>query len=114
VNTKKAAWFISLALVVCSPLSAFAQGGDASAAKTTKSASNGKSADRALQKRVRAVLAKDKEINAANIVVRAHAGAVTLEGNVTSQDDLFRAEEIAKGVAGVNSVKNALTIRQPQ
>ena len=52
-------------------------------------------------------------INAANIVVRARSGAVTLEGNVPTQDELSRAEEVAKGVSGVNSVNNALTIRQP-
>jgi|UPI0003FBBCBB osmotically-inducible protein OsmY len=109
----KAAWLATLALVACAPLIAFAQQGDASAARTTKSASNGKSADRALQKQVRAVLAKDKKINAANIVVRARSGAVTLEGNVPTQDELSRAEEVAKGVSGVNSVNNALTIRQP-
>jgi hyperosmotically inducible periplasmic protein len=108
VSTKKAACFVFLALIVGAPLSSLAQGGNSTAASNP--ASN-KSADRALQKRVRAVLAKDKELNAANITVRARAGAVTLEGSVTSQDEVLRAEQVAKGVSGVNSVKNALTLR---
>lgn len=114
MNTKKAAWIISLVFVVGMPVSALAQpGGTTNASQATTSALSSKSADRALRKRVRTVLAKDKKINAANITVRAREGAVTLEGSVTSQDELLRAEEIAKSVSGVNSVRNALVIRQP-
>jgi hyperosmotically inducible periplasmic protein len=107
---KRTACFVFLALIASAPLSSLAQGGNSTAASNSASS---KSADRALQKRVRAVLAKDKELNAANITVRTRGGAVTLEGSVTSQDELLRAEQVAKGVSGVNSVKNALTLRQP-
>ncbi|MEX3932158.1 BON domain-containing protein [Paraburkholderia phymatum] len=113
MNTKKAALLITYSLLTSTPLAGFAQGGNASSAsQTTKSASSSKSADRALQKRVRAALAKDKQLNAANITVRARGGAVSLQGSVTSQDEVSRAEEVTKGVSGVTSVTNSLTVRQ--
>jgi hyperosmotically inducible periplasmic protein len=70
-----------------------------------------KAANRALGRKVRAALAKDKDISVANITVRAKDGAVILQGTVPEQTQIDRATEVAKGVAGVTSVKNALTIR---
>ncbi len=37
-------------------------------------------------------------------------GRVTLKGPVTSEDEKNKVEELAKGCAGVTSVKNMLTI----
>jgi hyperosmotically inducible protein len=54
---------------------------------------------------------KDRNISTANITVRARDGAVTLQGSVPLQDQSDRATEVAKGVPGVTSVKNALSIR---
>ncbi|MFM0616322.1 BON domain-containing protein [Paraburkholderia nemoris] len=92
-----------------------AQGGTSSETiSTTKTASQvatSKSADRALQKRVRSAFAKAKDVTSSNITVRAHGGAVTLQGTVPDQDEIERAGEIAKRVSGVTSVKNALTVR---
>jgi hyperosmotically inducible periplasmic protein len=73
-----------------------------------------KAANRALSKKVRTALAKDKKIAVANITVRARDGAVALQGTVPEQAQIERATEIAKGVQGVTSVKNALTIRPDQ
>ncbi|WP_028218775.1 BON domain-containing protein [Paraburkholderia oxyphila] len=70
-----------------------------------------KAANRALSRKVRAALAKDKDISVANITVRAKDGAVILQGTVPEQGQVDHATEVAKGVAGVTSVKNALTIR---
>lgn len=70
-----------------------------------------KAANRALGRKVRAALAKDKDISVANITVRAKDGAVILQGTVPEQPQIDRATEVAKGVPGVTSVKNALTIR---
>lgn len=70
-----------------------------------------KAANRALARKVRAALAKDKDVSAANITVRAKDGAVILQGTVPEQPQIDRATEVAKGVAGVTSVRNALTIR---
>lgn len=102
------------ALVVLASINAYAQASDAdmtaqpSAKQTTKAA---KSADRALGRKVRAALAKSKDLSVANITVRARSGAVTLQGSVPEQPQVDKATQVAQGVAGVTSVKNALTIR---
>ncbi|WP_213303388.1 BON domain-containing protein [Paraburkholderia sacchari] len=70
-----------------------------------------KAANRALSRKVRGALAKDKNISVANITVRAKDGAIVLQGTVPEQAQIDHATEVAKGVAGVTSVKNALTIR---
>lgn len=70
-----------------------------------------RAANRALSRKVRAALAKDKNISVANITVRAKDGAVILQGTVPEQGQVDHATDVAKGVAGVTSVKNALTIR---
>ncbi|ANB74753.1 transport-associated protein [Paraburkholderia phytofirmans OLGA172] len=67
-------------------------------------------ADRQLAKKVRAALGKAKDVSVANITVRARGGAVTLQGSVREQPAIEKATQVAKGVAGVTSVKNALTI----
>jgi hyperosmotically inducible periplasmic protein len=46
--------------------------------------------------------------------VRARDGAVTLQGTVPDQSQTDRAAEVAKGVEGVTSVKNALSVRAPR
>ncbi|WP_233868821.1 BON domain-containing protein [Paraburkholderia adhaesiva] len=70
-----------------------------------------RAANRALARKVRAALARDSSVSVANITVRAKDGAVTLQGTVPAQPQIDRATEIAKGVEGVTSVKNALSIR---
>ncbi|CAE6845511.1 Osmotically-inducible protein Y [Paraburkholderia nemoris] len=69
-----------------------------------------KAANRALAKKVRNALVADSTISASNLTVRAHDGAVTLQGSVPEAPQSDRATEVAKGVAGVKSVKNALSI----
>lgn len=98
------------------PAAAAAASGPTTAAKQQYDESKAqykaaKSANRALSRKVRAALAKDKDVSVANITVRAKDGAVTLQGTVPEQSQVDRAAEVAKGVAGVTSVNNALTIR---
>jgi hyperosmotically inducible periplasmic protein len=101
------------ALVVLASLNAYAQGSDAAAtaATTAPTAKQTKAANRALQKKVRATLARTKGLTVGNIIVRARDGAVTLEGSVPEQAQIELATNAAQGVAGVTSVKSALTIR---
>jgi hyperosmotically inducible periplasmic protein len=106
------------ALVVVASLNVYAQASDAAvasgamAAPSTKEQSKAtKAANRALQKKVRGALAKAKGITVANITVRARGGAVVLQGSVPEPGQIEQATEVAKGVEGVTSVKNALTIR---
>jgi hyperosmotically inducible periplasmic protein len=68
-------------------------------------------ANRRLARKVRSALARDPNVAVARITVRAKDGAVTLEGTVPVRDQIDRAGEVAKGVAGVTSVTNSLTIR---
>jgi hyperosmotically inducible protein len=69
-----------------------------------------KAANRALAKKVRNALVKDMGVNANAVTVRAHDGAVVLQGSVPEASQSDRATEVAKGVAGVKSVKNALSV----
>ena len=70
-----------------------------------------RAANRALARKVRAALARANGVSVANITVRAKDGAVILQGTVPAQAEIDRASDVAKGVNGVTSVKNALTIR---
>ncbi|WP_179405293.1 BON domain-containing protein [Burkholderia guangdongensis] len=70
-------------------------------------------ANRALRRKVYAALAKHKEIDAGSISVIAKGGAVTLNGTVAEASQITTAGEIAKGVSGVTSVTNKLTLQRP-
>ncbi|PRY08474.1 MULTISPECIES: BON domain-containing protein [unclassified Paraburkholderia] len=100
------------ALIVLASLNVYAQSSDASApAAAAPTAKQTKAADRALGRKVRSALSKTKGLSVANITVRARGGAVTLAGSVPEQPQVDLATQAAQGVAGVTSVKNALTIR---
>ena len=104
------------ALIVLASLNAAAQSSDAAAAPAAAASSaatgkQAKAANRALGRKVRSALAKTKGVSVANISVRARGGAVTLAGTVPDQSQIDLATQAAQGVAGVTSVKNALTVR---
>ncbi|WP_321926304.1 BON domain-containing protein [Paraburkholderia guartelaensis] len=99
------------ALIVAVSVNAWAQGNDTGAAPATSQSS--KQANHALEKKVRAALVHAKDIKVENILVRAREGVVTLEGTVPDSAQLDKATQVAQGVAGVTSVKNALTIKEP-
>src|SRR5262244_3947391 len=69
--------------------------------------------DEALTQAVRARINADPGLATQSISVTAHDGVVTLTGNVNSDPNKGRAEELAKGVEGVKSVTNNLTVRPP-
>lgn len=107
---------IGSALIVLASLNAYAQSSDAAApaaasASASPTAKQTKAANRALGRKVRTALSKTKGLSVANITVRARGGAVTLAGTVPEQQQVDLATQAAQGVAGVTSVKNALTIR---
>ena len=100
------------ALIVLASLNAYAQDASAPAAESAApTAKQTKAANRALQRKVRNTLSKTKGLSVANITVRARGGDVTLAGSVPKQEQIDIATQAAQGVAGVTSVKNALTIR---
>lgn len=85
----------------------------AMAASGASSPATGRKADRALRRKVYAAIAKQKEISAGDISVIAKGGAVTLNGTVTDPSQIGKTAEIAKGVPGVTSVTNKLTVKKP-
>ncbi|MGF6935523.1 hyperosmotically inducible protein [Paraburkholderia sp. UCT70] len=113
MKTFSAMKVIGGALIVLTSLNAYAQDKEsaASPAAAAPTAKQIKQANRALQRKVRATLAKTKGLSVANIVVGARDGDITLAGSVPDASQIDRATQAAQGVPGVKSVKNALTIR---
>ncbi|WP_321962202.1 BON domain-containing protein [Paraburkholderia sp. J7] len=86
------------------------------AASATQSAAapvSARKADRALRRQVYAAIGKHKEISAGDISIVARGGAVTLSGTVVDASQVNEVAQIAKGVAGVTSVTNKLTVQKP-
>ena len=106
----------ALSVVVCVAVasSAYAQSSDAMAATdAAPSAKTTKKVNRKLGLDVRRALSKAQGIDVSNIFVRARGGAVVLTGTVPDGAQIPKAEEVAKGVSGVTSVSNKLTLGQP-
>jgi len=114
VKTSNLLKALGMALCVATASSAYAQSSDAMASGTmaapAPAATSNKKADRALGLQVRKALAKAQGFDVSNVFVRARSGAVTLTGSVPDGAQIPQAEEVAKGVAGVKSVSNKLTI----
>ena len=93
----------------------YAQASDATTGTTASAAASvkaGKRANNELGRKVRGALTKTQGLDVSNIAVRARAGAVTLTGTVPDQGQIDAAGDAAKGVAGVKSVSNKLTVMQ--
>ncbi|MBB2926419.1 BON domain-containing protein [Paraburkholderia silvatlantica] len=109
---------LAIAMLAAASMSAWAQPqSDAGASAGAQAASGaaaptGRQTDRALRRKVYSAIGKDKSINAGNISVRAKSGAVTLTGTVSDPAQVGKVEEIAKGVPGVTSVTNKLTVQK--
>jgi hyperosmotically inducible periplasmic protein len=88
-------------------------GASATVASGAATPATGRKANRALRRSVYAAISKHKEISAGNISVSAKDGAVTLNGWVPDARQIDKATEIAKGVPGVTSVTNKLSVQRP-
>lgn len=66
--------------------------------------------DEDIDRAVKARLAGDAQVK--KVDVRTDAGVVTLTGEVPSIVASARASEMARGISGVKSVRNELTVRQ--
>ena len=120
MNTINSLKLASVALVVAASLNAWSQTGDAGAASgqsAAPSASSGsaksaaRKANRALSRKVTQAL-QNGGVNVVGINVIAKNGAITLAGHAADASQIDQAASIAKGVSGVTSVKNVLTIQQ--
>ena len=67
--------------------------------------------DSELRRDVERELEWDPSIDARNIGVAAKNGVVTLTGYVSSYSDKWRAERIAKRVAGVTALANDVEVK---
>ena len=94
----------------------YAQASDAAAsgamAAPAASAKATKKANSQLGRTVRAAISKTQGVDVSSIAVRARGGAVTLTGSVPTQAQIDAAGTAAKGVEGVTSVSNKLTVMQ--
>ena len=110
VDFLKALGGVVAVVVACNT---YAQSSDATAATAAPSAKTVKKENRQLGRKVRGALAKAQGIDVSSISVRARGGAVTLTGSVPDQSQIDKAGDVAKGVDGVTSVSNKLTVVLP-
>jgi hyperosmotically inducible periplasmic protein len=106
------------ALIVVTSTAAWSQTGDTGGASAvvqgaSTAAPTGRKADRALRRKIYSAIAKDKTISAGDIGISTKDGAVTLNGTVTEAAQIGKVEQIARGVPGVTSVTNKLTVKRP-
>ena len=68
--------------------------------------------DSVITTKVKALLAEDDFLKSFEIGVETYKGTVQLSGFVDSQKAVDKAGEIARGVKGVKSVKNNLSVKK--
>jgi osmotically-inducible protein OsmY len=67
--------------------------------------------DTVITAKVKAAVFNEPSLKSAEINVETFKGVVQLSGFVNSQADINKAVEVARGVAGVTSVKNAMRLK---
>ncbi len=70
--------------------------------------------DAAITAKVKAAVLKEPSLKSAEVNVETYKGTVQLSGFVRSRADINKAVEVAKGVAGVKSVKNDMIVKGQQ
>ena len=102
-----------LAVIGCVTLTSNVYAQDSDAAMASAPATQSKKAtpaDKKLGRDVRKALSKAPGFNVSNVFVKARGGAVILSGSVPDGSQIPQATEVAKGVQGVTSVTNKLTL----
>lgn len=98
--------------LICSLVFFIAMFTFASCASTPERESSGEYMDNTvITTKVKSLLAKDDFLKSFQISVEAYKGTVQLSGFVDSQDAKDKAEQIARSVKGVESVKNDLIVK---
>jgi len=67
--------------------------------------------DTVITAKVKAAVLNEPSLKSAEINVETFKGVVQLSGFVRSQADINKAVEVARGVAGVTSVKNDMRLK---
>ena len=91
----------------------YSDGGDRSSPKASSEGSSAKTfvKDAVITAKIKAEMAKDKQVSAMNIKVDTDKnGVVTLSGKAKSRDEAEKAVLIARGVQGVTSVENKIEV----
>ena len=69
--------------------------------------------DATITARVKTALLADKDVSGVAVSVDTFKGEVVLNGAVSTQAQIDKAESLARGVSGVKSVKNLIRIKEP-
>jgi osmotically-inducible protein OsmY len=81
-------------------------------AATSKSEGTGQYIDDSvITTKTKSAIFNDPSLKASEINVETYKGRVQLSGFVKSQADINQAVELAKGIAGVTSVKNDMRLK---
>ncbi|HJV24672.1 MAG TPA: BON domain-containing protein [Aromatoleum sp.] len=67
--------------------------------------------DATITTKVKAALVESKDVKAREVNVETYRGVVQLSGFVATQAEAQKAGEIARGIKGVQSVKNDIRIK---
>lgn len=67
--------------------------------------------DTAITTKVKSAIFNEPTLKSAEINVETYKGAVQLSGFVSSQANVTRAAEVARGIEGVTSVKNDMRLK---
>jgi osmotically-inducible protein OsmY len=67
--------------------------------------------DSVITSKVKAAFVKDPQVSTLDIHVETFKGVVQLSGFVRTQADINKAVQVARGVEGVKSVRNSMSIK---
>ncbi len=81
------------------------------ASSATESSTGEMIDDTVITTKVKAAIFQDEELSASEINVETFKGVVQLSGFVSDRSDVPRAAVVARGVAGVVSVRNSLVVK---
>ena len=103
---------VSAGLTLAGPLFGEGMNGQANQPPQTASTATQDKADRELTKQIRKAIVSDKSLStqAHNVKILTRDGAVTLKGQVKSDDEKKAVEDKAAGVAGNGKVSSELTV----
>lgn len=119
MTTKSTLRVACAVLIALASVHAWAQPGISATSTASNAASGGsaspntRAANRALRRKVYGEIVTHKEISAGDISVVAKGGAVMLNGTVADASQINKVAEIVRGVPGVTSVTNKLTVKKP-
>ena len=101
---------LALGLAACSSNGSKTSGSSSSGPSVTSDIKKD-AKDATLTTKVKSALAADVGLSTLKIDVDSSGSTVTLKGNVDSADKKQRAEEVARKVDGVATVRNELTVK---